>query len=221
MRRPCSINRCGKPTSGFSIHCELHKRTLRRHGHPEQKGVTVFELKPFRDRIAARRAKNPTNPTWALLEHRWEALTAHAEATLERHATGTPGVAYERQAAEQLLTLRDGASSQDVIDTALAMFVLSEQRPYRFKSDRALAFQLSRRVRGLAEVNAGKHPDPKTGRIKRTYKDVPPAVLVRLAESLKSAFGVAGMRLAELEKKDAAGAQAERQELHTALKEMI
>ena len=59
MRRACSVNRCGKQTSGFSTHCELHKRTLRRHGHPEQKGVTVFELKPYRDRIAARRAKNP------------------------------------------------------------------------------------------------------------------------------------------------------------------
>jgi hypothetical protein len=38
-----------------------------------------------------------------------------------------------------------------------------------------------------------------------------------MAESLKLAFGVAGIRLAELDKKEAAGVQAERQELHEAL----
>jgi len=133
---------------------------------------------------------------------------------------GAAGVAYDRQAAEQLLALRDSAQARDVIDTALAMFILGEQRPHRFKSDRAFACQLSRRVRGLAEVNAGKHPDPKTGRIKRTYKDVPPAVLARLAESLKSAFGVAGLRLAELELRDLRAAEAEKTVMHDALREM-
>ena len=184
MRRPCSINRCGKPTSGFSIHCELHKRTLRRHGHPEQKGVTVFELKPYRDRIAARRAKNPANPTWALLSARWEALTAHAAARLDAVAMGLPGSAYERQAAEQLVTLRDSVPGVTLVEVALAMFALEAHRPARFKSDKAFGFQLARRVRGLAEVNAGSHWNIREGRMKRTYRDVPPRVLESLAESL-------------------------------------
>lgn len=221
MGRACSVNRCGKQTSGFSTLCELHKRTLRRHGHPEQKGVTVFELKPFRDRIGARRAKNPTNPTWALLEARWEALTAHAAARLDASAMGVPGSSYERQAAEQLLTLRDSVPGVTLVEVALAMFAMEAHRPARFKSDKAFATQLARRVRGLAEANASKHWDAKVGRMKRTYRDVPPRVLESLAESLKLAFGVAGMRLAELDKKDAEGVQAERQQLHEALAELL
>jgi hypothetical protein len=220
MVRQCSIRVCSERTSGFSKLCEAHKRTQRRHGHAEQAGVTAHELKPFRERVTARRVKNPGNPTWALLEARWEALTGHAEATLQRYSMGAPAVSYERQTAEQLLTLRDAVPAHAVIDTALAMFALGEQRPGRFKSDRAFGAQLSRRVRGLAEVNAGKHKDAKTGRVKRTYRDVPPRVLDCLAESLKVAFGVAGLKLAELERKDAEGVQAERQQLHAALGEM-
>lgn len=182
--------------------------------------MTVIELKPFRDRISARRAKNPGNPAWSLLQARWEALTAHAEATLDASAMGVPTVSYERQTAEQLVSLRDTVPAVAVIDVALAMFAMGEHRPARFKSDKAFGFQLSRRVRGLAEVNAGSHWNAKDGRMKRTYRDVPPRVLECLAGSLKAAFGVAGMRLAELDKKDAEGIQAERQQLHDALKEM-
>lgn len=220
MRRACSVNRCGKQTSGFSTHCELHKRTLRRHGHPEQKGVTLVELQPYRDRVAARRAKNPANPTWKLLEARWAALTALAEARLDASAMGVPGSAYERQAAEQLLTLRDAVSGVALVDVALAMFAMEAHRPARFKSDKAFGFQLARRVRGLAEVNAGSHWSAKEGRVKRTYRDVPPRVLECMAESLKMAFGVTGMRLAELDRKEAEGVQAEREQLHAALGEL-
>jgi hypothetical protein len=221
MRRACSINRCGKQTSGFSTLCELHKRTQRRHGHPEQKGVTVFELKPYRERISARRAKNPTNPTWALLAARWEALTVHAAARLDASAIGVPGLSYERQAAEQFITLRDTVPAVAVVDAALAMFAMGEHRPARFKSDKAFDIQLCRRVRGLAEVNASSHWDAKEGRVKRTYRDVPPRTMECMAESLKLVFGVAGMRLAELDKKDAEGVQAERQQLHDALGDLV
>ena len=182
--------------------------------------MTVFELQPFRQAVAARKAKNPDNPTWALLQARWEALTAHAAATLDSSAMGVPMVSHERQAAQQLMSLRDTVPGVAVIDVALAMFALDTQWPTRFKSDKAFGFQLCRRVRGLAEVNAGTSWSAKEGRMKRTYRDVPPRVLDVLAASLKMAFGVAGMRLAELDKSDAEGERAERQKLNDALKKM-
>lgn len=220
MTRQCSVSSCVEHAAGFGALCELHKRTMRRHGHAEQKGITVHELAPFVARVAARRLKNPGNPTWGLLDGRWRALTGHAEATLAAYATGAPAVSYERQTAEQLLVLRDNVEGDAVIDVALAMFAMGEQRPGRFKSDRAFGVQLSRRVRGLARVNAGSHRNPKTGRMKLTYKDTPPRVLDCLAASLKLAFGVAGMRLAELEKKEAEDVMSDRQQLHDALKDM-
>ncbi len=91
----------------------------------------MHELKPFMNRVAARRAKNPANPTWQLLQRRWEALTGHAEATLQAYAVGAPAVSYERQTAEQLLVLRDNVRGDAVIDVALAIFAMAEQRPGR------------------------------------------------------------------------------------------
>ncbi|MBA3623653.1 MAG: hypothetical protein H0W48_04225 [Methylibium sp.] len=147
-------------------------------------------------------------------------MTAHAAARLDAFAMGVPGSSYERQAAEQLMTLRDAAHSVEVVDVALAMFAMGEHRPARFKSDKGFAIQLSRRVRGLADVNASKCWNAKEGRMKRTYRDMPPRVMECMAESLKLAFGVAGLRLAELDKKEAEGLQAERRQLHDALGEL-
>ena len=221
MTRRCSVATCGHVTSGFSKHCEIHKRVLRRHGHPEQRGVTAYELAPFRKAVEARRAKNPTNPAWPLLQARWEALTGHAAGTLDVYATGAASISYERMTAELLIVLRDGVPADTVIDTALAMFAMEAQRSGRFRSDRAFVFELARRVRGLADVNAGSKWDEKQQRMRRTYSEVPPRVLECIGASLQTAFGVAGMRLAELDKKEAEGKQAERIELHDALKEML
>lgn len=220
MTRACVVIRCHESAVGFSTHCELHKRHLRRHGHPEQKGVTVGELRPFLDRVSARRTKNPDNPTWRLLDRRWNALTEHATVMLETSSTGSPMVSYERQAAQNLMSLRDSVPTQSVIDVSLGMFVFNEQRPGRFKSDKAFSFQLARRVRALADVNTGRTWSAKEGRVKRTYRDVPPRVLDCLAASLTVAFGVAGLRLAEMELREAAGQRAEHLELRDALKEM-
>jgi len=220
MVKRCISVHCADPVSGFSTLCERHKRNQRRHGHPEQKGITVQELRPFRKRIATRRTKNPSNPTWELLRGRWNALTGHAAITLADYASGGVTVSYERQTAEQLVALLDNVEADTVIDTALAMFSMWELMPNRFRSDKAFNFQLSRRVRGLAEVNKGRHYSAKEGRMKRTYTDIPPRVLECLAASLTVAFGLAGIRLAELEKIDVEGVKVEKQQLNDALKDM-
>ncbi len=220
MKRRCAVAVCGQATSGYSTMCEAHKRTLRRHGHAEQTGVTVHEIAPHRKRVEARRARNPGNPTWALLEARWEALTSHAETTLQGYSAGAVAITYERQTAKQLLTLRDALPAQDVITTALAMYSIQAERPARFKSDKAFLFQLSRRVRGLAEVNAGSRWSVADSRMKKTYTEVPPKVLTCLGASLQTAFGIAGLRLAELDKRDADSAASERSQLHASLREL-
>lgn len=171
--------------------------------------------------MEARRAKNPTNPTWRLLQARWEALTGHADGTLDAYASGAASISYERMTAELLIVLRDGVPADTVINTALAMFAMEAQRSGRFRSDRAFVFELARRVRGLADVNAGSKWDEKQQRMRRTYSEVPPRVLECIGASLQMAFGVAGMRLAELDKKDADGKRAERAELHDALRGMV
>ena len=220
MTERCTAIHCAEPVAGYSVYCEAHKRTLRRHGHPLQNAITLPDLKPYLDRVTARRTKNPTNPTWELLRGRWVALTAHAAASLEGNAADVITTTYERQTAEQLLTLGETVDADVVIDTALAMFSMWEQWPSRFQSDKAFVYQLSRRVRALAEVNSGSHWSAKEGRMKRTYRDVPPKTLECFGASLRVAFGLAGMRMAELDMKDVEGPVAERQELSDALKDL-
>ena len=195
MKRQCEVVGCLENTTGWSTLCEAHKRAKRRHGHAEQEGVTGHELKPYLMRVAARRAKNAGNPLWQLLRGRWEALTGHAEATLAGYASGAVAVSYERQTAQQ-------------------------DRPGRFRSDQAFNYQLARRVRGLARANAGSHWSAKEGREKRTQRDIPPKVLACLAESLRVAFGVPGLKLAAMDKADAAGLLTERQQVSDAMEGM-
>ena len=220
MKRQCEVIGCRENTTGWSTLCEAHKRTKRRHGHAQQKGVTAHELKPYLSRVSARRVKNPANPLWHLLRGRWEALTGHAAATLEAYAQGAAALSYERQTAEQLMILHDSVPSDVVIDAALAMYVYGEDRPSRFSSDEAFNFQLARRVRGLARANASSHWSEKEGREKRTQRDIPPKVLRCMAASFRVAFGVPGLKLAAMDRADAAGVLSERQQVSDAMEAM-
>lgn len=202
MNKQCVATGCDDMSSGYSTHCERHKRALRRHGHVHQEGITVAELKPFRARVAARRKKNPTNTVWEILETRWLAITANAEKILKGYAAGRSGSKYSVLAANHLKRLAAMVPHEIVSETALAMFVMREAQPHRFRSDRGFDFQLARRVRALTEANAGMYFDHTTGKMKRVYRDVLPGTLECLATPLKDAFGVVGLRLAELDKKD-------------------
>lgn len=221
MSKQCAVAGCTATTSGYSAHCEKHKRTLRRHGHPEQEGITVHELQPYRDRIAVRQAKNPANSAWEIMRERWAAVANNAETVLKAHEGGKSGSAYTTQAAHHIRRLATMVSDGVVMETALAMFLMRESQPRRFRSDRAFDFQLSRRVRALSDVNAGTYFDHATGKVKRVYRDVLPGTLVALAEPLKAAFGVAGLYLAELDQRDEKSKVAKKMELMTALKEMV
>lgn len=208
-------------TSGYSTHCERHKRAQRRHGHPEQDGITVHELQPYRDRIAVRRAKNPANATWNILRERWAIVAGNANTILKAHAAGKPGSAHTTQAAHHIKQLATTVPDDVVVEAALAMFLMREAQPQRFRSDRAFDFQLSRRLRALSNVNAGTYFDHETGKTKRVYRDVLPGTLAALAEPLKAAFGVAGVYMAELDQRDAKSKEAKKMELISALKEMV
>lgn len=221
MSKDCAVAGCTAITSGYSTHCERHKRAQRRHGHPEQDGITVHELQPYRDRIALRRAKNPTNPTWDILRERWAAVAVNAETVLKAHAGGKPGSAHTTQAAHHIKQLAATVPDGVVMEAALAMFLIREAQPQRFLSDRAFDFQLARRVRALSDVNAGTYFDYESGKTKRVYRDVLPGTLIALAEPLKAAFGVAGLYLAELDRRDEQKKAAKKMELMTALKEMM
>jgi hypothetical protein len=216
----CSVPGCGKPTSGYSKHCSHHRQSLRRHGAETQDGVTVHELRPFIKRVAARYAKNPSSEAWVILRHRWETLAAQARSTLDKYLAGTPASRTTIEAADQIRAVADNVSPDEVVHTALALYLMQDEQPRRFRTDRGFSFQLVRRIRGLTAINAGAYWDQKANRPKRVYRDLPPRVVETLAGWLTEAFGAAGVMLARREQQDAEKQRDEGKRLASALEDL-
>ena len=213
----CRVPDCQSAAHGYSSFCQSHKQALRRHGAPTQEGVTVHELRPYLTLVDARKAKNLENETWVILVARWQAVQDHARATLQRFSEGHPGHRADLLAAHHILNVGHSVEAWAVIKTALAMFIMQDQRPTRFKTDAAFDFQLVRRVRGLAESSVGSYWDQKEQRSKKVYRDIPPRVMQAMAQPLKVAFGAPGMALAAKEREDMQKANNERNRLANVL----
>lgn len=119
-----------------------------------------------------------------------------------------------------MVKLGGDVAPQAVVETALAMFLLLEDEPRRFRSDAGFRAQLVRRVRSLTDMNVGSSWDNEAGKVKRVYKDVPPRAVVIMGQWLADAFGGAGGHLAKLEQRDRQQLENERQEMHKALEEL-
>lgn len=217
MPRPCRTPGCQEAAHGYSQFCENHKKTIRRHGAPTQRGVTVHELKPYVALVEARKARNPDSEAWTILTARWEAVLGQAQGVLQRYAEGRPGVRWERLAAHHLVSIGRDVEPWSVVRTALALYLMLDQQPSRFVSDAAFDHQLVRRVRGLTDTNAGAYWDHQEQRSKRVYRDIPPRVIQAMAQPLKAAFGAPGLALAAKEREDADKANEERRRLAAAL----
>jgi hypothetical protein len=219
--KSCRLPHCGKEAGGYGTLCYTHKRRSRRHGHPEQESIAVPELKPLRERIRARINKNETNPTWQLLRDRWMLVEKHADEVAASYARGTAFNTHEREAWLNIEQIALHADCMDLIEVVLAMYLLREEQPYRFKSDLAFDGQLVRRVRSLAPCNVGEYRDYKTGKIKRVYRDAKPKTVQIVAHLLKQTFGVAGLTVGRLERSELSKQRQEAGALYNALGDLL
>lgn len=186
----------------------------------DQETVSEALLGPYRRLVEARIEKNAASPLWAQLTARWETVVTHAQGIIAAAERGQISYAFERRAAQEMVKLGGDVAPQAVVETALAMFLLLEDEPRRFRSDAGFRAQLVRRVRSLTDMNVGSSWDNEAGKVKRVYKDVPPRAVVIMGQWLADAFGGAGCHLAKLEQRDRQQQGNERQELHKALEEL-
>jgi hypothetical protein len=218
MTRLCRVSGCCSPTSSrYSIYCSTHKARLRRHGAVDQEGITKGDLKPFLRLVQARIEKNQESPLWTQLEARLAALADHARSLLA-YRGAMPR--HERIAAQELQKLTDAVAPREIVETALALFMMNELEPRRFKTDRAFRTQLVRRVRGLTDLNAGSWYDHHTGKTKRAYKELTPRASMVMGQWLADAFGGVGLHLAKLEQSEADKKQKEQQAIHASLSQL-
>lgn len=218
MKRTCSVRGCdARAASGYSPYCHNHKARLRRHGAVDQTGITATQLRPHVTKVKARIAKNLDNPVWEQLDKRWLAVIDHARGIVSVHQAGTPGLKYERKAAQEVVRLGASASPREAVETALAMFLMHDQEPGLFRSDAGFRFQLVRRVRSLSGEKAG---DRQTGAARRVHRELSPKVTAMIGQWIAEALGAAGLHIARLEREDEDRRRQEQAEFRKALREL-
>jgi hypothetical protein len=200
--RTCRVHGCQEIAVGHGVHCSAHKATSRRHGDPLQEGITKAVLEPYTKIVEARIAKNAASSVWAQLDERWQTLTSEVAPILSAYHNGRPGLRHEVLAAHEIKKLGDTVETRRIIVTALAMYLLLDQEPRRFRSDAAFSTQLIRRIRGLSDINVGEWHDSKTNKTRRVYRELPPRVVQVLVSWVVPVLGGVGMKLAGLERAD-------------------
>ncbi|ANY82988.1 hypothetical protein BB934_32755 (plasmid) [Microvirga ossetica] len=202
MNYTCIASGYSSPASTkFGRYCRPHVAQLRRHGAIGQTGITKAELKAYGRIVSARLEKNRDKPLLTQLEARWGVVQTYA-ATVRDEARSKPIVRYRREAAVETLRIGKNVNARDVIETVLAMYVMQDQEPRRFKSDQAFKTQLVRRVRGLTRLNADAWTDAKTGKRKLVYRDLSQRTVIIMGGWIAEALGPAGIMFARLERKD-------------------
>lgn len=215
MNQPCKMVGCCMPsTSRYAALCARHRATLHRHGHPEQAALKVTELAPYRRMVAARRKANPTSTAWTTLEGHWRGIVDRAEEVLRIRNSGVAHNGFEAEAARHVLAVATAVPAAQVVETILAIGILSVREPQRFRSLKAFDHQLVRRFRGLAETSFGAHWNHKTQRVHKVYRDLSPRTVQQLAHWLKG-FLPAWVQLAALEQAQAQ--EEQRKQLREAL----
>lgn len=216
----CKAPGCTGRTGRHAAYCDVHKARKRRHGAPDQQGVTKAKLKPFVGLVQARIKKNATSPVWKQLEDRWATVVSHAQERVAHWKRGNACVRTEITAAEEVIRVAEHVEPREVVVTALAMYLMQYHTPTFFRSDRAFQVQLVRRVRGLTEANAARYTDQRTGKTKRAYRELPPRSAAYMADWLVQAFGATGVKLAHLERDEDERRKAESLSFGKALAEL-
>ena len=198
----------------------MHRGRLRRQGAVDQRAVTKTELASYQRLVQARIEKNPDSPAWGHLDDAWLHVVAHAKGILAAEKQGRAGVRYERIAAREVVTLADAVPAREVVVCTLAMFVMWEMEPRKFRSDDGFRTQLARRVRRLTEANAAHYFDAAANKGKRVYRDVAPRAAKLFGSWLAESLGGSGIHLARLELRDIEKGKQDKMELRAALAEL-
>lgn len=193
----CRVSGCTKSTSGYSPLCPAHRSRKRRHGHEEQFTVSKTDLKPFVDKVHDRIAKQPEASLWSVCDQRWDMFTD----TLRDDQPKTI-YSFVRSAMKELVRLKRSVSGRSVAVTTIAMYLLQQYEPRRFRSEEAFRAQLVRRVRSLSDASFSQWEGASDGRSRRAMKELEPRAVAYTANLLVELFGPAGVKITQLERRD-------------------
>ncbi|MBR0991029.1 hypothetical protein JQ580_09930 [Bradyrhizobium japonicum] len=121
---------------------------------------------------------------------------------------------------KELVRLADTASGRDVAVTVIAMYLLQDYDPRLFKNEMGFRTQLVRRVRSLSGTSFSHWSGASDGRDRRAMKELEPKTAEYLSSLLVRLFGPAGVRVAQLERREEEEQRKERLAYYAALGEV-
>jgi len=216
----CRAPGCDGRTSGYSHYCRRHKAHRRRHGEALQLAIRSTYLAPYLATVRDIRKRNSDSPIWSTMETRWQAIVTAAEATVARVAEGKPFHRPTYEAALAIQNVSKEAQASAVVDEVAAMYLLRDQRPAAFISDRGFLFEMARRVRQMAAAHSSTYWDDARQRVTKVYRDMVPKGIEALAEALHAAVGPVAAAVARKVAQDRAKAVQEQGRLADAVAEL-
>jgi hypothetical protein len=193
----CRVPGCSKRSAGYSPLCPKHRSRKRRHGHEEQRTIGKTDLKPFIKRVEERIAKQPDASLWSICEQRWNMLA-------DEWRSQPPKTIYRfvRAGARELVRLADTVSARDVMVTLIAFYLLQDHDPRLFKNETGFRTQLVRAIRSLSSGSYSEWDGASDGRKRRAMKELDPHTVKYLSGELAVILGPAGLKVAQLERKE-------------------
>lgn len=216
----CIVNGCTAQPNGRSPYCATHRKRWRRHGDAQQQTIRAVDLKVYRHTVSGILDRDKNGKIMAVMTSNWEKIIAYARDEVEQYRKGKPFQRHVRKSCEELVKLADSVTVRDLLEVGLAMFLMREWDGRKFASDRGFIFQLARRVRALTDLNVGTHYNHATGKVHRTYRDLPPKVTTLLAQALVGYFSRAAGHVISIAKKDWEEQQRKSCELDEAFAEL-
>lgn len=217
MKSICRVPGCGKLTDRhYAVHCTGHRKRHRLHGDAEQRTLRLEMLAPYVKTVEDRIKANPKSPLWGLLENAWAQLVRQAEEAVALKEAG-PFIAYRVGAAEFLLQVARQSTAREVYTRVLACCLMRDREPRFFHSPRGFAFQMTRMVRLLVELEAPTYWDHKHQRTRRVYKVPNQKATEFSAALLTQAFGRAGLQFAHQERERVEGPERIKREIGEAI----
>ncbi len=211
----CRVVGCDNRAAGYSPLCPKHRSRKRRHGHEEQRTIGRTDLKPFLKKVEERIAKQPDASLWSICEQRWNTLT-HEWRSHPPHTIFRP----VRAGAKELVRLADTVSARDVMVTLIAFYLLQDNDPRLFKNETGFRTQLVRAIRSLSGGSYNNWDGAADGRKRRAMKELDPHTVKYLSGLLAELMGPAGLKVAQLERKEEAQRREDTLKFYAAMNEV-
>jgi hypothetical protein len=182
----------------WGVYCPKHKIADRRWGHPEQTMIMIKELDPYLKVTRGIRQRNK-GANWPNIFARWQAVVAVAQELIDHARKGHAHVGYRREAAELITQIAGTVEDARVVDLVMAVYLVDEFEPGRFRSDEAFRACLLHAIR--REAGAERRFDYKTGsREKASYRLLSAKTRETAARWLVEGLGLVGLHVARQER---------------------